>query len=182
MSLLPEHKKTPEEIAHLRDKLGIPPTQESDRDAPAAQPLAKLKPDTMPALHEPIPIPPPPATDIDPISGLPAHRHSEEDLTALRRRGMLETQNEALRLPVRRARTVWVVAGYMLGAFATIPIYQEMPIILPIAMAAAALAFAAFLFFLRPYSRHHGAFISVMVLFVLIYAALQYFPQLRHAT
>ncbi len=182
MSPLPENKKTPGEIAELRDKLGVPAAPNENPAPPPPEPAAKLTPGSAPAFHSPAPVGDAPEVEIDPASGLPMHRHSEQELADLRRRGMFETQNEALRLPVRRARTIWVVAGYLLAASAAVPAYREILPLLTLTMSLTALAYAVFLFFFRAYSRHHGAFISVVVLFVMIYAALQYFPQLRHAT
>jgi hypothetical protein len=172
--MLPEQKKTPEEIAVLRGKLGIP-TIVSTSDL-AAEPVATLKPDL---LHDVEDVPEP---VIDPITGLPVHRHSGQELERIRLRGMFETQDHALRLPARRERTWIVVGGYLFATSAAIPVYHKLPIMLPAAIALLSLAFGAYLFFLRPYSKHHGAFIGIVVLFVLTYAALQYFPQLRHAT
>jgi amino acid permease len=45
-----------------------------------------------------------------------------------------------------------------------------------------ALLFAAFIYFKKPLSLHHAAFIAVMSLFVIVFGALYYFPQLRHGT
>lgn len=172
--MLPEQKKTPEQIAALRGQLGIPTLV--PKDDSEAEPVAKLKPerlDTIEAVPEPA---------IDPITGLPVHRHSDNELDLIRRRGMFETQDEALRLPMRRERTVIVVGGYLFALSAAIPVYHNMPMILPAGIALLSLAFGAYLFFLRPYSKHHGAFIGIVVLFVMTYAALHYFPQLQHAT
>ena len=199
MSPLPEQKKTPEEIAALRGRLGIPnepagpvpmPGQASAKlPEQAAEPPAQRESAATGVPMPPKPgklavqaIDPLPEAEVDPISGLPVHRHSADELAALRRRGMIETQNEALRLPVRRAHNMWVVCGYAHVAASIMPIHLQMPILLPLSTAVVALALALFFFFLRPYSKHHGAFISVGVLFVLIYAALQYLPQLQHAT
>ena len=173
--MLPEQKKTPEELAALRGRLGIP-TVSPRVDSEATNPVATLKPDS-PAAKEPVPQP-----ALDPATGLPAHRHTNDELDRIRRRGMFETQDEAIRLPARRERTWIILVGYAFAMSAAIPVYHSLPILLPVAIAAASLAFAAYLFFLRPYSKHHGAFIGIVVLFVLTYAALQYFPQLRHAT
>ena len=176
MSTLPEQRKTPEEIAALRGQLGIPtvvPEVASVAEvAPEPPPVATLSPAPAETIETPI----------DPETGLPFHRHSDDELERLRRRGMFETQDGALQLPVRRARSWMVVCGYLFAASAAIPVYHSLPIVLPLAIALLSLAFGAFLYFLRPYSKHHGAFIAVVVFFVLTYAALQYFPQLRHAT
>lgn len=177
--MLPEQKKTPEEIAALRGKLGIPtllPNQEAEPPVLVATP----KPGPLSAI-EPIPEPViEPARD--PITGLPLSRHTNDELDRIRRRGMFETQDEAIRLPVRRERTWIIIVGYLFAMSAAIPVYHSLPMLLPLAMEVLSLAFAAYLFFMRPYSKHHGAFIGIVVLFVLTYAALQYFPQLRHAT
>jgi K+-transporting ATPase A subunit len=45
-----------------------------------------------------------------------------------------------------------------------------------------ALIIAAIIFFKKPLSVHHAAFITVAVLFVVVFGALHYFPQLRHGT
>ena len=182
MSSLPEQKKTPEEIAALRDKLGIPSAAQADADTSSPdEVVAELKPEPAASPVRPVHVVPAAPVKIDSASGLPLRRHSDEELEDLRRRGMFETQDEALRMPVRRAHGAWVITGYLFAASAAIPVYLELSVVLPVAVSAAALGFAAFLFFLRPYSRHHGAFISVVVLFVLIYAAFNYVPQLQHA-
>jgi len=173
--MLPEQKKTPQEIAALRGKLGIP-TVVANGEELATEPVATLKPDL---LHDAEDVPEP---AIDPITGLPVHRHSDEELERIRLRGMFETQDHALRLPARRERTWIVIGGYLFAMSAAVPVYHNLPMILPSTIALLSLAFGAYLFFLRPYSKHHGAFIGIVVLFVLTYAALQYFPQLRHAT
>ncbi len=173
--MLPEQKKTPEELATLRGKLGVPtllPREEPE----VSRPVTTLKREPLVSV-EPVPEP-----ILDPITGLPAHRHTNDELDRIRRRGMFETQDEAIRLPVRRERTWVVVVGYLFAMSAAIPVYHSLPMMLPLGIALVSLAFAAFLFFLRPYSKHHGAFIGIVVLFVLTYAALQYFPQLRNAT
>lgn len=192
MSKLPEQKKSPEEIASLRDQLGIRPAAPAADAPPVANPLAP-----QPSAAEPVVLPAPTRQDaarslhdvpevspapLDEETGLPVKRRTADELAALRLRGVFETQDGAMHLPVRRERTLWVICGYLFAAAAAIPVYHGMPALLPLAMSLVALAYAAFLFFRRPYSSHHGAFIGIVVMFVLIYAALQYFPHLRHAT
>jgi len=177
--MLPEQKKTPAEIAALRDKLGIPTIVAAGEDTavePTVEAVATLKPVFLHDVEdfaEPV---------IDPITGLPVHRHSDEELERIRLRGLFETRDHALRLPMQRERTWIVVGGYLFAMSAALPVYHNLPIILPAAIVLLSLAFGAYLFFLRPYSKHHGAFIGIVVLFVMTYAALHYFPQLRHAT
>jgi hypothetical protein len=47
---------------------------------------------------------------------------------------------------------------------------------------AAALLISIFIFARRPLSRHHSAFIAAMALFVIVFGALHYFPNLQHGT
>ncbi len=181
--MLPEQKKTPEEIIALRGKLGIAGaaanTEATDENVDV-KPLTKLEPEPPARIvTSPEPVP---ESVIDPITGLPEQRHTDDELERIRLRGMFETQDEALHLPVRRERTLIVIGGYLFAMSAAIPVYHNLPMIVPTGIALVSLAFCAYLFFMRPYSKHHGAFIGIVVLFVLTYAALQYFPQLRHAT
>ena len=74
MSLLPQRKKTPEEIAKLRESLGVPGAPEDTNDAPAAV-------DTIiPAPHEAALVHPGPAASADPtpspVSRGPKPTHS----------------------------------------------------------------------------------------------------------
>jgi hypothetical protein len=190
MSKLPEQKKSPQEIAALRDQLGVRPPASEQPQLPTPQPAAPAdSPATPPRPHRqkapairPRDIPEVPPAPIDQATGLPVKRHTRDELAALRLRSMFETQDGAQSMPVRRERTLFVIGGYLLAAAAIIPIARSMPAILPMALCFVALTYAAYLFIYRPYSRHHAAFIGILVLFVLVYAALQYFPHLRHAT
>lgn len=187
MSKLPEQKKSPQEIAALRDQLGIRPVaHEPPELAPAPPPseaalVAAPKRQKAPAIR-PRDIPEVPPAPIDQATGLPVKRHTAEELAALRLRSMFETQDGVQSLPARHERRLFVIMGYLVAASAIIPIARGMSAILPMAICFVALAYAAYLFIYRPYSRHHAAFLGILVLFVLVYAALQYFPQLRHAT
>lgn len=191
MSKLPEQRKSPQEIAALRDQLGIRPVASEqplpDPPRQPAPPPSEPAPPTRqhrqkPPTLRPRDIPEVPPAPIDHDTGLPVKRHTPEELAALRLRSMFETQDGAQSMPVRRERTLFVIFGYIVAAAAIIPVYRSMPAILPMAMCFLALLYATYLFICRPYSRHHGAFIGILVLFVIVYAALQYFPQLQHAS
>ncbi|MFU8892457.1 MAG: hypothetical protein ACNA8L_02405 [Luteolibacter sp.] len=172
--MLPEQKKSPEEIHALRGKLGIAGVVLQDEAD--TTPVATLSPERVKedeAGSKPL---------IDPATGLPVHRRSNDELERIRLRALLETQHNTQPRPARRERAMVVLSGYLFALSAVIPVYHNLPMILPLGIALVSLAFGAYLFFLRPYSKHHGPFIGIVVLFVLTYAALQYFPQLRHAT
>lgn len=207
MTPLPERKKSPEEIAALRDQLGIPGDAPATPAAPGAgpehgsaaapadasgddsavdipvvdttpvaiaAPRSLRKSEREPVLHV-VPAPPP-------DSPLPVHRHSDEELAALRRRSVFDTQEHAVRMPVRRAHPALVIGCYLVAVSPALMIYHNLPILLPAASVVFAMGLGGYLFFLRPYSRHHGAFLGIVCLFVITYGALHYFPHLRHAT
>ena len=134
MTPLPQHKKSPGEIARLRKNLGVPTeagvialeNPPSDpRTAGAADPPAP-QPDIAPPVHHPrptqplkrsgvvrTPAPSPVATQTDGI--LPVRRHSEEELAAARRRDALAViAHGAYQLP-RAAHPALLAIGYVLA-------------------------------------------------------------------
>jgi hypothetical protein len=255
MSLLPQRKKSAEEIAKLRESLGIPGISAGEDEASAPAHAAAVFPEPadtiVPAHHEatvvhspeapplaPHPAPvqqgpkpvhslkrsvripalpvedPPPAeqpappprrpkrvrslrkseqivvlTNKDAVevpvdSRLPAQRHSDRELNELRRREALAMLAPAVANPkLTAAHPALLIPGYLLAAAGAVCFYfYQLPLTATACCAASALLIAAFIFQYRPISRHHAAFIAVITLFVIVFGALHYFPQLRHAT
>lgn len=116
-----------------------------------------------------------------PDSTLPTHRHSEEEIQRIR-------LQESLAAPVshlldRRAHPVLVIPGYLFAIAAAVGYhFYDLQIAVTAACVGVALLFAAFIYLKKPLSLHHAAFIAVMSLFVIVFGALYYFPQLRHGT
>jgi hypothetical protein len=93
-----------------------------------------------------------------------------------------------------------VIPGYLLAALVWLPLADTLylslsagagwsflgqpayHIAIPAAAAVIALLIASFVFLKKPISRHHAAFITAITVFALVFEALHYFPQLRHAT
>lgn len=192
MSPLPQRKKTPEELAKLRESLGIPAGAESP-EKPAATEEPK-DPPPAPSPAEPKPVrslrkseqqpAPSPRKDARPGSRIPAHRHSDAELQEIRRQQALATMQSAAPDPkLMPARWFQVIPGYLLAiAGATCFIWREFPLAATAGCAVGALAVALAILMLRPLSRHHAAFIAMIALLVIVFGALHYFPQLRHAT
>jgi hypothetical protein len=81
------------------------------------------------------------------------------------------------------AHPVLIIPGYLLALTGGSYLFHyEFPLAATAGCGAAALLLAAFIFLRRPISRHHAAFIAMIALLVLVFGALHYFPQLRHAT
>ncbi len=124
------------------------------------------------------PIPPPP-----PDSKLPVHRHSEKEIHEIRRQEMLGAQNAAGHLKSLTAHPVLIVPGYLFAIAAAVGIYfYQIPKEIAGGCVAAALLVAVIIIFKKPLSVHHAAFITVAALFVVVFGALHYFPQLRHGS
>lgn len=164
-------------------------------------PVAELAPQEPVALAEPDPLPPirnpkpvrslrkseqvPLATIASPPpdSPLPSHRHSDKELHEIRRQEAI-----ALLAPVVHPRSLTahkalVIPGYLFAlAGAVCYYYYDLEIQFTSGCVVVALLVAAFIFFKKPLSRHHAAFISVAALFVIIFGTLHYFPNLQHGT
>jgi hypothetical protein len=267
MSLLPQRKKSAEEIAKLRESLGItgPSPEEEvpaqiEKPAPvdAQIPLAEavvvpanripepaatapLAPIPAPEVHEPKPVrslkrserfpvlpvddqellnyvlnqavapeipvtPPLPVAhgpkqvrslrkseqvplpvdhrpEPPPDSNLPFHRHSEKEISEIRRQEAIAMMAPAVHPQSLIAHKALVVPGYLFAiAGAASFYYYELSLPYTLACVVVALSFAAFIFLKKPLSRHHAAFIAVAALFVIVFGALYYFPTLRHGT
>lgn len=79
----------------------------------------------------------------------------------------------------------WVIIpGYLaaLAGFACQYGKQEIPLTATAITAGVALLIALYILVRRPLSRHHAGFIGIITLLALVFAALHYFPYLRHAS
>jgi len=117
-------------------------------------------------------------------SKLPVHRHSDEEIEEIRRREMLSQLHPTP--PNRKfvkAHPALPILGYLLAvAGSTIFWRKDFPWAATVACCAGALLLALYLFLRTPVSRHHAGFIAVGSVMVIIFASLQQFPQLQHAT
>lgn len=226
MSSLPQRKKTAEEIAELREQLGIPESggphaaatipAEAQSPQPAAGTAPRSEP-SIPAAQASLPAPgatpfepgqaPGPATPRTPKpcrslrkseqlpveprpapargdSPIPARRRSAEEIEEIRRREMLSQMGPATLNPkFRAAHPALITVGYLLAAAgSTIFWRKDFPWTATIAFCATALLVAAYLFARTPVSRHHAGFISLIAALVAVFASLNQFPQLQHAT
>jgi hypothetical protein len=216
MSPLPQRKKSADEIARLRESLGIsgeappppdfaneipppppgkPPAQTAEpappTELPAPPPAAAAEEEALPAApirpvrslrkSERAPAAPRPRPTASPAAPIPARRRSQDDLNEIRRREALALLN-APRPPVPLgAHPALITAGYLVALIGAFLAYRWLPFPWVAACQALALSTASFIFFKRTHSRHHAAFIAVLAIFILIFAALQYFPQLQYA-
>ena len=194
MSPLPQRKKSPEEIAKLREGLGIPgDAAETTSPAPDAAPKpAKTKPASA-SKRAPKPVrslrkseqAPLPAAPHEPPpdTPLPFHRHTDQELQDIRLNAALAMPTPVVNPKLAVAHPGLIIPGYLLAiAAAATPFSDQIPMPVPAICAVAALIIAGFIFLKPPLSRHPAGFIVVATLFIIVFAALHYFPHLRHAT
>jgi hypothetical protein len=118
-----------------------------------------------------------------PDSKLPIHRRSDQELNEIRRQEALSLIAPPAHPQSLTAHLAIVIPGYLFAIAGAVCYYfYQLEIQFTASCVAAAVIVAAFIYFKKPLSRHHAAFIGVMALFVIIFGALYYFPQLRHGT
>ncbi len=118
-----------------------------------------------------------------PDSKLPIHRHSDQEIQQIRLHESLAALPPATHLLARKAHPVIVIPGYLFAIGAAVGYhFYDLQIVVTTGCVVIALLFAAFIYFKKPLSLHHAAFIAVVSLFVIVFGALYYFPQLRHGT
>jgi hypothetical protein len=198
MSPLPQRKKSAEELNQLRGGLGIPNLPAT----PVPPPAPEVARTPMPAAPEPPPRPPKPVRSLrkserepapqhrsrqstSSFSKIPARRHNSDEIQQLRRRDAIarfSAEDHPLPFPLPAPR--WItIPGYLLAFFGfSCHYWTNIPLSATAGAAGLALIVSLYILLRRPLSRHHAGFIACTTLFVLVFAALHYFPHLRHAS
>jgi hypothetical protein len=184
---------------------GDPPHLQTEPAAPVAgpKPVHSLKrSERMPAAPVPTPVaasrgakpvrslrksehlpPAAPLPESPPDSRLPHQRHSDREIEEIRRREVLSMMNAAPNPRLFPAHPAMILPGYLFPPAAAAGIwFYQIHIAATAMLAILSLAIAGVILWRKPVSRHHAAFIAVLALFLIVFSALYYFPQLRHAT
>lgn len=171
----PVHSFKRSEWIALREETRYPAS------AAAVPSVREIKP--VRSLRKSEQAPAPLQPEAPPDSPLPHKRHTDQEIGEIRRREVLAMMNTQPNARLFPAHPAIIIPGYLSAIAASAGIYfNQFPIVATLALVALALAVAVFIAIRKPMSRHHAAFISVISLFVLVFGALHYFPQLRHAT
>jgi hypothetical protein len=178
----------PKPVKSLKRSERQPELTDETHPAPQAEPLSSaprsaLKQKTIRSLRkseqEPLHEIHPPSPD----SKLPIHRHSDQEVQQIRRKEALAMQSSGGHLLSLVAHPVLIIPGYLFAVAGGVCFYfYELQIEITAGCVAAAMLIAGFIFFKKPLSTHHAAFIAVICLFVTVFGALHYFPQLRYGT
>jgi hypothetical protein len=155
---------------------------EAEPPEPAIIPEPR-EPKQVRSLRKSEQVPLSPVHEPAPDSKLPIHRHSDQEIQQIRLQESLAALAPAAHLLARKAHPVIVIPGYLFAIGGAVGYhFYDLQIAVTAACVVVALLFAAFIYFKKPLSLHHAAFIAVMSLFVIVFGALYYFPQLRHGT
>lgn len=164
----------------------------SEQTQPVVAPTGAVKLQSQPAepkvvkslrKSEQVPILPPQAPLPPPDSKLPIQRRTQRELNEFRRKEALAVQMAQAQAPKLAAHLALIIPGYLLMVAGALSFYYyELAIEVTASCVVAGLLIAGFILWKKPLSRHHGAFISAMALFVVVFGALHYFPQLRHGS
>jgi hypothetical protein len=123
------------------------------------------------------------ATKPPPDSPLPLHRHSEREIQQIRRQETLTLQAAAIHPLALKAHPALVIPGYLFAAAGAAAYnFYDFELSVTASCIALALLIATFIFFKKPLSVHHAAFIAVSSLFAIVFGTLHYFPNLQHGT
>jgi hypothetical protein len=136
--------------------------------------LRKSEQVPLPAIERPKP-------SVD--SKLPVHSHSDREISEIRRQEAIAMQAPPVHPRSLSAHPALVIPGYLFALTGAACFYHyELDLEFTAACVVIALLFAGYIFFKKPLSRHHAAFISVAALFVIVFGAVHYFPQIQHGT
>jgi hypothetical protein len=163
----------------------------SEKIAPPSAPVpAAVIPDPPPAAQSPkrvrslrkseqAPASPPEKSRHSHESPLPLHRRSDQELAEIRRREALAILNSSATPKITHAHPVLLAPGYLASVIGAIGFYYyEFHMAITAGCVVLALFIATIIFIRNPYSRHHAAFITVIAVFIAVFASLHYFPQL----
>lgn len=198
--MIPDKKKTTEEIAALRGDLGIPePVVEETRPpapvhaAPSGEPVIHLDIPAIPVVtRAPQPhslrkhdLPLAPAPPVTHKTALPTHRHDPRDIVQIRKRealAKLETPglDPVARLRAQTAHPVLYVSGYLLAIGAAAVAYQRVHHITPIILLTLSLLITIYIAIRKPRSRHHAALIFILVFLTAALGGIHYAPLFQH--
>ena len=146
-------------------------------------------PTKLPEQHDPRVrelAPPPPQADRreGALTKLPEHRHSDDEVQNIRRRGAFQVRPPLAHIRSQIAPWPVVVAGYLLAVAGGITwltnketwVHARLVSGLEVAGGVGAVVVALLIALNKPRSRHHAAFIAILGLLVIVFGVLQLLP------
>ena len=203
--MIPKQKKTPEELAALREELGFfqnPDVKNTPADnEPTAFPFKKVigkvppsKKSSEQIAREPVEpkkrkikslrkfeLPLFPATDVANKTPLPESRRSQADLAELQRREALANfsatpPDPAAHLKRLAAHPVLLILAYLPAFGAIYTASKSYHFITPISLIFVSGLLTAYIFWKKKRSRHHAAILIIILAMTLVFGGIHYAP------
>ncbi len=186
--MIPTQKKTPEEIAALRDALAFPepliePSQEDESETDLTQPPQsaaerRKKHHTLRKVELPLL----PAELVTSKTTLPRQRHSVQELKKIQAKEAMEVfQNRSAIDPIAHlkkltAHPLLLTPTYIIAFSAGLAVWKRNYFITPISLLCVSGLLTAYIFWKKKRSRHHAAILMIILVMTLIFGAIHYAP------
>lgn len=209
--MIPNQKKSPEELAALREELGIPEAfQRLEKEAPPIEQAtnqtnhepqqATANPDdakeqtpivikNQPKSHSlrKRELPLAPAVVTTGKTAIPTGRRSPVDIAESRRRAALANLSERQSDPAAYLRKITahpalLIPAYLFAFGAVFTSWNNFHYYTPLALIAISAVLAGYIFFAKKRSRHHFAILIIIIVMTLAFGGLHYAPLFFYAT
>jgi hypothetical protein len=207
--MIPDRKKTPEELAALREDFGFlknpvtstPPPEEQPKSpvfekvigqATQSTPQATLssraeekpKKKRIHSLRR-IELPLAPGYEIQNQTQIPQTRRSPEDIAELRKRETLANfsanpVNPLSHLEKLTAHPALLTLTYLIAFLAIYAAWQAVFFITPISLIFVSGLLTAYIFWRKKRSRHHAAILTIILVMTLVFGGIHYAPLFSH--
>ncbi len=186
--MIPTQKKTPEELAALREGHGFfqppnsaPPTPQPP-PAPAPQQPREIKPKKR-RIHSlrKIELPLAAASQVQNKTSIPQPRHDIADVAEARRRAAIAeystaTGDPAAHLKKLTAHPILLVFAYLPAFIAIYTAWNTYYFITPISLIFVSGLLTAYIFWTKKRSRHHAAILLIILVMTLVFGGIHYAP------
>jgi hypothetical protein len=203
--MIPDRKKTPEELAALREAFGFIQNLATPTPTPADQPKTPvfekvigqaMRPTPPPAPSSPVvrkpkkkrihslrrvELPLAPGYKIQNQTQIPKTRHTPEDIAEIRKRETLanlsaNALNPIARLEKLTAHPVLLTLTYLTAFLAIYAAWQAVFFITPISLIFVSGLLTAYIFWRKKRSRHHAAILIIILVMTLVFGGIHYAP------
>jgi len=188
--MIPQKKKSAEEIAALREGMGLMKEMPLPEPASAEIPVQISSPSVvLSPSREPKPthsfrkqdLPLAPASPSHRSTALPSQRTDPNDIAQIRKREALAKLNQPNSDPAaylrKQTASRWLCClTYLLAIAAPVTVFFQYPYFVPAALLAISSFFVVFIAWKKPRSRHHAALIFIIIFLSLVFGALHYAP------
>lgn len=189
--MIPTRKKTPEELAALREEQGFfqpqnppaspftaAPPPETTAPAPAREVRPKKR--TIHTLRK-VELPLYPAPEVKQKTALPGYRRSTADLAEIQRREALANFSATPTDPIAHlkkleAHPVLLCAAYLPAFAAIYTAWNAFHFITPITLICVSGLLTAYIFWRKKRSRHHAAILFIILAMTLVFGGIHYAP------